>query len=71
MLNKDKLAGAGREVVGQVEEAAGDLTGNRRLQANGVADRLGGNLQQILGSARDFIGAGVERLPAPAAAVCA
>ena len=63
MPNEDKLAGAGREVVGRVEQAAGDLTGNVSLKADGLADQIGGNLSQLLGSARDLIGAGVDRLP--------
>lgn len=52
--------------MGRVNEPAGGLTGNSQAQEEGLVDRLGGNFQQIIGSARDLIGAGVERPPAPA-----
>jgi uncharacterized protein YjbJ (UPF0337 family) len=65
-MNEDTLSGQGRDVVGRFEEAAGNIAGDRSLRAQGLADQLGGNLQQIVGAARDALKAGVERLPEPA-----
>jgi len=65
-MNADTLSGQGRDVLGRVEEAAGKATDVRGLRADGLADQLGGNLQQIAGAARDALKAGVERLPEPA-----
>lgn len=43
--------GAGREIKGTVKEAAGKLTGNRRLQAEGKLQSGAGRLQRKLGEA--------------------
>jgi len=65
-MNSDTLAGEGRNLVGKAQEAIGDATGDRRLRTDGIGNQLSGNLQTMLGTARDTISAGVERLPAPA-----
>lgn len=65
-MNEDTLSGQGRDALGLVKEAAGNVTGDRSLRAKGLADQVGGNLQQIVGAARDALRAGVERLPEPA-----
>jgi uncharacterized protein YjbJ (UPF0337 family) len=52
----------GRETVdaqsdkakGRLKEAAGDLTGNKRLKHEGQADRAGGNV-------KDKVGKGIEK----------
>lgn len=65
-MNSDTVTGEGRNLLGKAKEAVGEVTGDGRMRADGIGDQLGGNLQSMLGAARDAINAGVERLPAPA-----
>ncbi len=52
---KNITKGAGREVKGRVKEAAGALTGNRRLKAKGRAEGALGHAQRKVGEVeRDF-----------------
>ena len=44
-MNRDQLEGKGREALGGARQTAGDLTGNRELQARGTAQRTGAMLQ--------------------------
>lgn len=54
-MNEDVLAGEGRDFVGKVKETAGNLTGNRSLQGEGLADQVSGKIQKAIGTARDAI----------------
>jgi uncharacterized protein YjbJ (UPF0337 family) len=45
--------GKGDEVKGRVKEAAGSLTDNKRLEAEGSADRAMGSLKDVKGDASD------------------
>jgi uncharacterized protein YjbJ (UPF0337 family) len=46
---KDQAAGKLHEVKGKVKEMAGHLTNNPGLEADGVAERLAGNVQDKIG----------------------
>ena len=59
-MNEDKLAGEGRDIVGKVKETAGDVTGDRSLQGEGLADQLSGKVQKVVGAARDALAADGE-----------
>lgn len=37
-MNEAMLAGEGRDIVGKVKETAGDVSGDRSLQGEGLAD---------------------------------
>jgi uncharacterized protein YjbJ (UPF0337 family) len=43
---RNKTRNAAQKVKGQVKEAAGRVTGDRRLEAEGRADKRGANLRQ-------------------------
>ena len=45
----DKLEGKFHEVKGKVKEAAGHLTNNPGLEAEGIIEKAAGNVQGILG----------------------
>jgi uncharacterized protein YjbJ (UPF0337 family) len=45
----DKVEGKFHEVKGKVKEKAGQLTNNRRLEAEGVVEMAAGKVQGILG----------------------
>jgi uncharacterized protein YjbJ (UPF0337 family) len=52
-MNEDKAKGGMKEMKGRTKEAAGSLTGNRKLEAKGKAETAGGKLQKGVGKARD------------------
>jgi uncharacterized protein YjbJ (UPF0337 family) len=52
-MHKDEAKGAGKQVKGAIKDAAGGLTGNERLQAEGKMDKAAGKLQQKVGEAKD------------------
>jgi uncharacterized protein YjbJ (UPF0337 family) len=42
----DKVSNKARELRGRVKRNAGEVTGDRRLQEEGRAEEVGGNLRQ-------------------------
>lgn len=49
----DKAEGAGRETIGEGQQALGEATGNKSLQVEGAKNELAGNAQQLLGEAKE------------------
>jgi len=47
--SKDKIAGTAKEVKGSLKTAAGKLTGNERLKAEGASDKSDGRVQKKVG----------------------
>ena len=41
------------KMKGRIKQAAGDLTGNKRLKAEGKADEFRGNVKNKIGKAAD------------------
>jgi uncharacterized protein YjbJ (UPF0337 family) len=52
-MHKDEAKGVGKQIKGAVKDAAGGLTGNERLQAEGKMDKAEGKLQQKAGELKD------------------
>ena len=52
-MNKDRIEGSAKQVKGAVEEGAGKLVGNERLQAQGEADKAEGKIQSGVGHAKE------------------
>ena len=52
-MDKDRIAGAAKDVAGKVESAAGDLAGDARMQASGRAREAAGTVQNLYGQAKD------------------
>ena len=55
MVNKDQVAGVAKQVKGSVKQAAGKATGNKRVEAEGVADKVAGKVQKTYGDVKDKI----------------
>jgi uncharacterized protein YjbJ (UPF0337 family) len=51
-MNKDQKGGAGQNVKGRIKEAAGVVSGNKKLEANGLADRVVGAAKYAVGAAK-------------------
>ncbi|RYF06469.1 MAG: CsbD family protein [Oxalobacteraceae bacterium] len=52
----DKLDAAGNKIAGKVKEAAGKVTGNEKLKAEGDAQQLKGTGQDVKGSVKGALG---------------
>jgi len=46
---KDRMQGGAREMKGKLKEAAGVVTGNRRLQDQGRGEKIAGKVQKKVG----------------------
>jgi uncharacterized protein YjbJ (UPF0337 family) len=49
MWNKNERDGKIDQAKGRVEQAAGDLTGNKKLKAEGQVDEAGGKVEEAVG----------------------
>ena len=54
-MDKDRIAGAAKQVKGFVKEAIGKVTGDAKLQAEGKADKAAGEAQNAAGGAKDAV----------------
>jgi len=52
-MHKDQINGAARQAKGAVKDAAGKLTGDIGLQAEGKLDKVAGRVQSAVGKAKD------------------
>ena len=52
-MHKDQIEGAGKQAKGAVKDAAGKLTGDVGLQAEGKLDKAAGQVQSAVGKAKD------------------
>ena len=55
IMSKEGIEGATQKGVGSMKEAAGKLTGNKKLQAEGLADRATGAAKEGIGKMKDKI----------------
>jgi uncharacterized protein YjbJ (UPF0337 family) len=62
-MDPDRIQGTIRNAAGHAEEAVGDLAGNTRLQAEGLADRAAGAAQNAYGRAKDVARDALDRAP--------
>ncbi len=62
MKYEDEVKGKGKQVKGAVKEQLGKLTGDRKLEDSGTADRVEGDVQEGFGKAKRKIGEAVEDL---------
>ncbi len=54
-MDKDRIEGAGKQVKGAIKDAAGKLSGDHQLQAEGKADKAVGKVQTEVGKAKDAV----------------
>jgi uncharacterized protein YjbJ (UPF0337 family) len=68
-MNRNRWQGAGRKFTGALKEAAGRISGSRRLQIEGAVQRAAGGAQSALGRVQDRLTGGPglgPRRPPPA-----
>lgn len=54
-MNDDKVKGKMDEMKGKAKQAVGDLTDDRKRQAEGEMDEAKGKARQKIGEAKDFL----------------
>lgn len=52
-MSDNRIEGAGNKLVGSIKEGVGKLTGDHSLQAEGVAQKMGGSVQNAAGKVED------------------
>lgn len=52
-MDKEHIKGAADKVSGAAKEAAGKLTGNEKLQAEGKLDKAKGEAREFVGDVKD------------------
>ena len=55
MTNKNTVKGVGNQVAGNAKEAAGKLTGDKKLEAEGRLQELKGDAQRAAGNVEEKI----------------
>jgi uncharacterized protein YjbJ (UPF0337 family) len=60
-MSTNRIEGAIDKGVGALKEAAGKAVGNERLQAEGAAQKVKGDVQNKVGQAQDKIGDAIKR----------
>jgi uncharacterized protein YjbJ (UPF0337 family) len=54
-MDKDRIDGSAKQAQGALKQAAGKLTGDSKLKAEGAADKLAGKVQNAVGGAKDAL----------------
>ena len=54
-MDKNRVIGSLKQVRGSVEEVAGKLVGDAKLQAAGKAHKAEGQVQNLVGSVKDAL----------------
>jgi len=52
-VDADRIRGIGHQLKGALKEGLGNITGDPKLEADGIAEREAGKAQNAAGSARD------------------
>jgi uncharacterized protein YjbJ (UPF0337 family) len=54
-MDKDRVEGVVHQAKGSVKEAAGKVTGDKKLQAEGAAEKAAGKVQNAAGGVKDAV----------------
>jgi uncharacterized protein YjbJ (UPF0337 family) len=54
-IDKDRVKGSANQAKGAVKEAAGKITGDAKLEAEGKTDKLKGKVQNAVGGVKDAL----------------
>lgn len=52
-MDKDRIAGAGKQIKGNIKEVVGRVLGDAKLQEDGRSDIAEGKIQNIVGGLKD------------------
>ena len=54
-MDKDRINGAADQAKGSIKEAAGKVTGDSKLQAEGTLDKAKGKVESAIGGLKDTV----------------
>jgi uncharacterized protein YjbJ (UPF0337 family) len=54
-MDKDRIAGAAKEIKGSIKETIGKAVGDAKLQSDGQADQIEGKVQNAIGGLKDAL----------------
>ncbi|MDP3690657.1 CsbD family protein [Bradyrhizobium sp.] len=54
-MDKDRIAGSAKQVKGTVKQAVGKVAGDAKLEAEGKADKIEGQVQNAIGGLKDTL----------------
>ena len=55
MPDQDRIDGSMKNIGGKIKEAAGHVTGDEKLKAEGKADQVAGKVQNTVGGVKDSV----------------
>lgn len=55
MVDKDRIEGSEKGIIGKVKEAAGKVLGDAKLEAEGKAEKAAGKVQNAVGGLKDTL----------------
>jgi uncharacterized protein YjbJ (UPF0337 family) len=61
-MDKDRIDGAAKEMVGGVKEGLGKLTGDAKLEADGKTEKAEGKIQNTIGGVKDAVREAADKL---------
>jgi uncharacterized protein YjbJ (UPF0337 family) len=54
-VDKDRIAGAAKEIKGSINETIGKAVGDAKLESEGKADKIAGKVQNAIGGLKDAL----------------
>ena len=54
-MDKERIKGAAQQAKGNIKEAAGKMTGDPKLRAEGKADKAEGKIRNAVGGVKDAV----------------
>ncbi len=54
-MDKDRIKGKGKDIAGRVQEAWGDLTGDKEHEIKGQGKQVEGKVQEGFGKVKDAV----------------
>ncbi len=54
-MDKDRIDGAAKNIGGKIQEGAGKLFGDTKMEAEGKAKQVEGKVQNTVGGAKDAV----------------
>ena len=61
-MNRDELKGKAKDIGGRIERQAGEWTGDKEKQAEGLGKQAEGKIQQGVGKIKDAANKGMQDL---------
>jgi uncharacterized protein YjbJ (UPF0337 family) len=55
VMDKDRIAGSAKQVIGGIKETTGKVVGDAKLKADGKAEKVEGKIQNAIGGIKDAL----------------